>query len=1007
MPSQKGFQSALASASLFLRPILKPQDAPSRQPTSLIESLYQTIAKDEETLVDSAGALSYREKSSQVIKFALNLLSKCNRFAEPKTSPDALYAPREQRIILGLADLILLEGIYPNVTSGMLPPLERRTKSSGYFSQIQAVTTASGGRDVELLEAIVDAVEPILATNSNEVSDAVRERLQMDFIACLGELAFHPETGTPVWQKRFSDTLDNIPISTLLPLIVPLNRPTTPPWFQKELSTYLSTTPLKRPGWVKENIMFFVDTSKDVSSQRAALQQASRLIGSVPSSSTPDQYFTVISPQVLELLDDAGKLGAAAAIIITELFERRKKSIERFFFPSLTQPLRPSISQLPSPHDIEPGDIVILSSEEDISAALRRISLLLQSSTGSNYLSSRVLSSLVLPIWGLWQYAVSIHVPDPAFTRLPKELLTALVKLKPGVSTLDVIVQHYNYDGDDHWTFRKGDMDGVKIIKREESIGSISLDVKALEARVAAFIELALAANDQTFTEFFLNLCRRWLNNTTTAASQQNIAETFQSLFQLKVLEGILEHHSERLTRQPEQLVVLVKDILDDFVRRLQIERERLDSLQQPSIENLGSIMRSTNLADDDEDPLGGEAVGIALQLLNTIISTSFSRTVSEQEKKLLTTLQPSLKYLAESSAINPSLASLTRSLSLFISSQDVPIDTGSLGEPAPLDEKVVKQQQTLQTALLYLRDDMVPIRAHGLELLKSLIAERASVIDVPTITKLLIDMLQDQESFVYLGVVKTLCDLSDKHPGTVIKMLVEVYVDEKETMGIDERLKVGEALMGTVQRLGETAVGKVAEEIGNVLVELTGRRKRRTREAEQVKREKEEDEQKIKAAGEMDKEYAKVLKEARAEAGIDDDTAMKEEEQENDEQWISRAGGEDYRIRTSALSVLGVLYETNASGVPPAITTSAIDIALNILNLERSKEQSTIRRAAVHLVSSILNGLENNGTAELLKVVPKERLEDIVRIFGYLKVTDDDGLVREQAGALLGILVE
>ncbi|KAK6352750.1 hypothetical protein TWF696_004752 [Orbilia brochopaga] len=974
-----------------------------QQPTSVIESLYQTIPKDD-NLASPAGDLSYRGKSSQVIKYALDLLSKCNESAVPKTSPDALYAPREQRIILGLADLILLEGIYPNTTPGTLPPLERRTKSSGYFSQVQAATAASSGRDVELLGAIVDVIEPILATSSNEVSDAVRERLQMDFIACLCELAFHPETGTDAWRKRFFETLDNMPISTLLPLIVPLNRATAPPWFQNELTTYLSTIPLKRPGWVKENIMFFIDVKKDVSTQRAALQQASRLIGSVPRSSTADQYFSIIAPQLLELLDDRGQLGVAAAIVINDLFERRKRSIEKFFFPSLSKPLRP---QLPSPDEMEPGDIPTLSSEEDIEAALRRISLLFQSSTCSNYLASNILTSLVLPIWGLWQYAVSIHIKDPVFTKLPKDLLTALVKLKPGVSVLENIVQNYNYDGDDNWTFWKGDMNGVKIIKRDSGSKSISLDMDVWETGVSSLIELALAANDDTFTEFFLGLCRRWLQTTTTATSQLNYEDNFTMLFQLKVLEGILEHHSERLTRQPEQLIVLVKEILDDFVRRLKTEKERLDSLQKPSIGNIGNIVEPADISDDNEDSSGGEAVGIALQLLNTIISTSFSRTVSEQEKKLLTTLQPSLTYLAASSAINSSMASLTRSLSLFISSQDIPMDTGSTGEPSPLDEKVVKQQQTLQTALVYLRDDMVPIRAHGLELLKLLIAERASVIDVPAITKLLIDMLQDQESFVYLGVVKTLCELSDKHPGTVIGMLVEVYVDEKEAMGIDERLKVGEALMGTVQRLGETAVGKVAEDIGNALVGLAGRRKRRKREAEQIKREKEEEEKRIKAAGEMDQEYAKVLKEARVEAGIDDETKVKEEEQENDEEWISKVGEEDYRIRTSALSVLGVLYETNASGVPSVVTTSAIDIALNILNLERSKEQATIRRAAVHLISSILNGLEKNGTAELLTVVPKERLEDIVRIFGYLRTTDDDGLVREQAGALLEVLVE
>ncbi|KAF3915215.1 hypothetical protein ABW20_dc0108156 [Dactylellina cionopaga] len=947
MSSQKAFQAALSSAADFLQPVFKPQNV-------------------------------------------------------PKKSPDALYAPRDQRIILGLADLILLEGIYPNVTPGILLPLDRRTKSSGYFSQVQAAASSQDGsrRDVALLGAIVDTVGPILAASSNEVSDAVRERLQMDFIACVGELGFHPDTGSADWQSRFFVTLDS----------------TTPPWFQKVLTTYLSTIPLKRPNGVKDEISFFIDTKTDVSTQRAALQQASKLISSVPSSSTPEQYFSIIAPQLLVLLDEPGNLSTAAAIVTNGIMDRRRQGIEKYFFPALRKPLHPSQWQIPRPEEVEPGDIVTLVSEEDLNRALQRLALLFRSSDGKGYPITRVLDPLISVLWGLWQYALSIKASDTTYTKLPQQLLATYLKLRGGAPTLNDVVQAFKYNGEKLWKFSRGEMGQVKIIMKDKSMESAQLQISDIENQVPRFIDLALEVNDDVFTDFFLGLCRRWLGGTavtTTSRFETGAEEAFSLLFQLKVLEGILEHHSERLTRRPEQVIILVKEILDEHVRKLKNEKERLNLLQQPSIDSLGMIVGNENdsaIPEDGDDVAGVEAVNIALQLLNSIVSTSFSRTVSEKEKKLLSTVQLSLKYLSSSSGIPSSISSLTRSLSLFISTQDIPFTVGPAdGESAPVDEKVLKQQQTLQTALLYLRDDMVPIRAHGLELLKELISGRSSVIDVPAITKLLIDMLQDKESFVYLGVIKTLCELSDKHPSTVIKMLVELYVDEKENMGINERLAVGEALTGTVQRLGETAVGKVAEEVGNTMIGLAGRRKRRYREAKEVKREKEEERKRIKSEGEMDAEYAKVLKEARVEAGIDgvNGVEVKIEEVEDDERWISTVGEEDYRIRMSALSVLGVLFETNAAGVPSGITAAAIEVSLNILNLEKEKEQAAVRRAAVHLISSILNGLEKGGTMELLKVVPRERLEDIVRILGYVRATDDDGLVREQAGILLEILTE
>ncbi|KAF3912259.1 hypothetical protein AA313_de0201782 [Arthrobotrys entomopaga] len=1016
MSSQKAFQAALNSASKFLQPVFKPQTAPTRQRISIIENLYENLPQDGTAARTPSKDISYSEKSSHVIKYALSLLSTCNGTAVSKKSPDALYAPRDQRIILGLADLLLLEGIYPNVTQGMLPPLDRRTKSSGYFSQLQAAASESHGgiRDVALLGAIVETLEPILATSSNEVSDATRERLQMDLVACLGELAFHPDTGSADWEKQFYAYLNGTPVPIVLPLLVPLVQPTSPPWFQTKLTTYLSSIPLNRQNGVKDEIMFFIDSNQDISTQRVALQQASRLIGSVPSNSTPEQYFSAIAPQLLELLDDGAHISTAAAIVINDIFERRKRSVEKYFFPALLRPLRPLKSQLPSSDDMEAGDIITLSTEEDMKKALNRISYLFQASDGKSYLASHILNTLVLPLWGLWQYAMSIKATDPACIRIPQQLLTAHVKLKNGSSALGDIAKDFSFDGEDYWTYRRGEMGQVKIIMRDEILSYSQVQITDIEERVPRFIDLALAANDDTFTAFFLDLCRRWLGDATTAASE-GPKQAFGILFQLKVLEGILEHHSERLTRRPEQVIILIKEILDEHVRKLKAEQERLASLQQASLQSLTQITAPNDSDDDDDDTstAAAEAVNIAIQLLNSLISTSFSRTVSEQEKKLLTTLQPSLIYLSSSSstAVPPALASLTRSLSLFISTQDIPLTTlaGDAEIPA-VDEKTLKQQQELQTALVYLRDEMIPIRAHGIEILKSLISQRSSVIDVPAITKLLIDMLQDRESFVYLGCVKALCELSDKHPATVIGMLVDAYVDEKETMGIDERLKVGEALMGTVQRLGETAVGKVAERIGNVMVGLAGRRKRRYKEADEAKREEEEEAKRIKKEEKMDVEYAKVLKEARVEAGIDnpDGTEVKkEEEEEDDRQWISKAGEEDYRVRTSALSVLGVMFETNAGGVPVGITTGAVEVALNILNLEKGQEQATVRRAAVHLISSILNGLEKKGTVELLKVIPKERLEDIVRVLGYVRATDDDGIVREHAGVLVDAMTE
>lgn len=62
------------------------------------------------------------------------------------------------------------------------------------------------------------------------------------------------------------------------------------------------------------------------------------------------------------------------------------------------------------------------------------------------------------------------------------------------------------------------------------------------------------------------------------------------------------------------------------------------------------------------------------------------------------------------------------------------------------------------------------------------------------------------QYSYIYLNAVKGLSALTDVHGNEIIKKLGEIYSDENEKL--DSRLRIGEALLQTIQRCGE-ALGK------------------------------------------------------------------------------------------------------------------------------------------------------------------------------------------------------
>src|SRR5690606_40271592 len=114
-----------------------------------------------------------------------------------------------------------------------------------------------------------------------------------------------------------------------------------------------------------------------------------------------------------------------------------------------------------------------------------------------------------------------------------------------------------------------------------------------------------------------------------------------------------------------------------------------------------------------------------------------------------------------------------------------------------------------------------------GLSLLRDLIIAKSSIINAQETLRLLTSMISDEDSFVYLNVIKTLVSLSatwDSHH--VIKELVATYLDVNERLKLDERLRIGEALMGVIQKLGEAFTGESAKLVAVAMAVIISRRK-------------------------------------------------------------------------------------------------------------------------------------------------------------------------------------
>jgi len=130
------------------------------------------------------------------------------------------------------------------------------------------------------------------------------------------------------------------------------------------------------------------------------------------------------------------------------------------------------------------------------------------------------------------------------------------------------------------------------------------------------------------------------------------------------------------------------------------------------------------------------------------------------------------------------------------------------------------------QKALTLLQDPLLPVRAHGLLLLRQLASSKsphpkdptklAPALDsalVPGVLSIFLQSIQDEDSYIFLNAVQGLAAMVEGFGKEVLRGLVADYVRGLDGVGVgaldqgevDVRIRIGEALGQVVRRCGET----------------------------------------------------------------------------------------------------------------------------------------------------------------------------------------------------------
>ncbi|KAL8639522.1 MAG: hypothetical protein Q9228_003450 [Teloschistes exilis] len=998
-------ERARDEADKFLSPILMQANY-SGQGKSIIQLLSSTLP----TPPPASNSDNDWFQREVVIKKALDLLEHiyqaCRSTNADVNHIDLVITPKNQKTIAALIDLIVIEGIYPCLTPGVGVPIERRLKSAlkGDFVTTH-ITEDQGDRAShdQLLDMIVSRMYT-MAVSQSGLAPSIQERAYVDLMAAASQLAFGPECNLEN-KGYFSDVSKTLIISKsamdLFPLLTSLLHPSCPQWFRDSITNYLSLLPL-RPNGVRQTIDFIASASEsNVSSNDEqsigpamsleALARASTLLTSVPSHLTPDEYFTDLAPQLIDLLDDTStdNKRIASYIIGHGILSKRKIGSPgtagwKLFAEPTLESLNPSAERIPV-------------HEELLKQAVDRLAALVQFHPNPG-LTNRLVGPILLPLWGLLCYALEsrrAHWADQVY-----QILTTYMKISVTDTRFLFLSDNLMWTGTASWVFMPGASGGVEIRQRDMSkhgFNNVAEIMMRVDNRVEQFSKLLKSAflTDDQLSKIFTHASKRWLLGPGASHDRQILGDArdgskdpMQSLVNTKLTQKLLEDYKDQISSSVDGILQLVEPILSAFVSEHRQSTEPRARSAKPSILSLSNMTRQDDAEGEEEE--SKETIAAALSLLSAILTSSDPN--AETNASLITSLQDSLTHINQAqSSLDDSLTKTASNILLLLQLHSSISPGQQTATNFNLTDPYVEQQNTHRTALHHLSDPLAPVRAQGLLSLTTLISKSSPILDIASTASLLISLLQDEDEYIYLSAIKVLGMLASNHPRTVMKMLVERYVDRNEEAGLDVRIKLGEALYKTVESLGELFTGEGAAMVGSSMIAVASRRgdkpkTLRKREREQRKEAKARKEAEEAWDGEVPDFSDGESEEAKINAYVGAITSG----------WSDTGREEDLRIRTSALSILSTAIEANIAALGPTITSEAIDCALAILKLEKSNAQAILRRASVTVIMSIVKAIDAAGErgVQLGFGFAGQNLAEVITVLGYIEATDRDETV-------------
>lgn len=274
---------------------------------------------------------------------------------------------------------------------------------------------------------------------------------------------------------------------------------------------------------------------------------------------------------------------------------------------------------------------------------------------------------------------------------------------------------------------------------------------------------------------------------------------------------GMLDTLGPTILGKPTQIISFANNIVQDHVDRL-FKTNKQQEKPKSSTVDFTNIVSQQEL-EDIEDATHDEQFSVEDDFESLLLAINLIRAVlhendelDDQTIQLLKATVDLMKQLEKYpfELVQESVNEVLLAITSYLSAQKMS------GMKQTSGTSLEASKEKYRDAMKSLQDDLLPIRAHGMGMLKEMALAKDPLVSsgegLDQLLDIFVRLVQDEDSYIYLNAVKGLSAMTDAYGNQIIKKLGNIYSDDKQKL--DNRLRIGEALLQTIQRCGD-ALGK------------------------------------------------------------------------------------------------------------------------------------------------------------------------------------------------------